>query len=73
MKGKIIFHVYVGSGYVTDEIKLNIKDGDIIKQGQSIGEIVLHPNNSYADIFLPLDVISYKVGDIVYGGKIVNI
>ncbi len=69
--GKIRFNIYVGKGYVTDQIDVSIKDGNNVKQGQKLGEIVVHPLNSYAHIFLEWEKVNVKMGDVLIGGKTV--
>ena len=77
-KGRLYIFMYgcvtmieVGHGYVTDNIQISVKSGDSVKQGQTIGEIIVRPDNSYAEIYVPYINPDIKVGDIVVGGKTV--
>ncbi|MHA1681427.1 MAG: dual specificity protein phosphatase family protein [Promethearchaeota archaeon] len=64
---RVIVHVYVGAGYVTDEIRVDVLQEGKVKVGEVIGEIVVDPLNSYAIIFLPVkkERILVARGDLI--------
>jgi len=74
--GSVEFRVFVGRGYVTDEIRMDVQSGDEVQKGQVIGEIIVRPGNSRAEITVPNfiwdDFLSEKIiGLVLEGGKTV--
>jgi hypothetical protein len=65
---EMLLQVEVGSGYVTHEISLLKNQGDIAKQGEKIGEIIVRPNNSFAWITFPTTSLNLKLYDVIIGG-----
>jgi len=63
------FKVYVGKGYVTDNIKLIDPVCMRDCMGKKIGDIVVGENNSYAEIFYVGDKSWLRKGFILTGGK----
>lgn len=57
--------IFVGKGYVTDNIKLTKRKK--VNQGDWIGEIIINKHNSYAYVYILGS--SLKIGSILYGGK----
>jgi len=68
-KNPISFNVYVGKGYVTDNIKLIVPVCKENCMGKKIGDIVIGENNSYAEIFYVGDKSWLKKGTVLIGGK----
>lgn len=60
--------VFVGSGYVTDTIVMTRETEEHVQRGDLLGEIVVHPRNSYAQITVQGDA-SVRVGDVLVGGN----
>jgi len=58
---KLRFRVWVGAGYVTDQIK-------IINKENVLGEIVLDPKNSFAELFIS-SPNNLEIGQEIIGGK----
>jgi len=74
--GPIEFKVFVGRGYVTDEIRMDVRSGDKVRKGQVIGEIIVRPGNSRAEIavqYLKLEksLSENPIGMVLEGGKTV--
>lgn len=69
--GSIKFNVYVGKGYVTNQIKMFVENNNYVKKKEKLGEIVIDKYNSYATIYPPYSIKTLKIGDIIIGGKTV--
>ena len=67
---KILCWIYVGKGWITDEIDIDIEEGSQVRAGEKIGDITIH---SWAELYVPTNMCNFELlaapGTVLKGGS----